>query len=258
MAASRLCGTGAVSGYVYQDYGTVAPGRSPGALAIGGRYEQGANAALEIELGGKTPGAGYDQLQVGGNAILKGTLNVELYAGYNPAAGQRFDILRSAAVSNAFKATNLPALAPGTDWLLLYRTNGVQLRVASIADADGDGLVDDWEIAHFGDTASRDGGDEDFDEDGYTDYVEQCLDTQPTNNADFLQIGEVAVSGDNSLLELRTGSMAWYAIEARPDLSDPGGEWTVVDEFFGTGGEVVRTNPASGVLRFYRLKAAAP
>ena len=52
--------------------------------------------------------------------------------------------------------------------------------------------------------------------------------------------------------------MAWYAIEARSDLSDPVGEWTIVDEFAGTGGEVVRTNVASGDLRFYRLKATAP
>ena len=258
MAASRLCGTGAISGYVYQDYGTVAPGHSPGALAVGGRYEQGANAALEIELGGKTPGTGYDQLHVGGNASLKGTLNVELYDGYVPAAGQRFDVVRSVSVSNAFKATNLPALAPGTDWLLLYRTNGVQLRVASTADADGDGLIDDWEITHFGDVTSHDGGEEDSDDDRYTDYVEQCLDTQPTNNADFLQVGEIALSGSNSLVALRTGSLAWYAIEARPDLSDPVGQWSVVDEFFGTGGEIVRTNAASGDLRFYRLRATTP
>ena len=258
MAASRLCGTGSIAGYVYQDYGTVAPGHSPGALAIGGRYEQTAGAALEIELGGKMSGTGYDQLRVGGNAILKGTLNVELYDGFSPAAGQRFDIVVSAAVSNAFAATNLPALPPGVDWLLIYRTNGVQLRVATATDADGDGLQDDWEITHFGDTASRDGGDEDFDDDGYADYVEQCLGTQPTNNADFFRSGEIAVSGNNSLLGLRTGDMAWYSIEARSDLSDPVGEWTVVDEFFGTGGEIVRTNAADGTLRFYRLRATMP
>jgi hypothetical protein len=167
MVASRLCGTGAISGYVYQDYGTVAPGHSPGALAIGDRYEQGSNAVLEIELGGKTPGTGYDQLQVGGNASLKGTLNVELYDGYVPAAGQRFDVVRSASVSNAFKATNLPALGPGLSWLVLYRADGVQLRVASATDADGDGLQDDWETAQFGNLATSDGGGDDFDDDGY-------------------------------------------------------------------------------------------
>jgi len=258
MVASRLCGTGAISGYVYQDYGTVAPGHSPGALAIGDRYEQGSNAVLEIELGGKTPGTGYDQLQVGGNASLKGTLNVELYDGYVPAAGQRFDVVRSASVSNAFKATNLPALGPGLSWLVLYRADGVQLRVASATDADGDGLQDDWETAQFGNLATSDGGGDDFDDDGYADYVEQCLGTQPTNNADFFRTGGIAVSGSNSLLGVRTGNMAWYAIEARSDLSDPVGEWTIVDEFAGTGGEVVRTNVASGDLRFYRLKATAP
>lgn len=255
-----LGGTGAVAGYVNQMDGTLAPGHSPGALSIGDRYEQGLNGTLQIELGGTDPGTGYDQLVVASNVSVRGTLAVELYEGYLPAAGRRFDVIRSGSLTatNFFQATNLPALPPGTDWLLLYRTNGVQLRVATVTDADGDGLQDDWEIVHFGDATSHDGGDEDDDDDSYTDYVEQCLGTQPTNHADFFRAGEIAVAGSNSLLELRTGSLAQYAIEARPDLSDPVGEWTVVDEFFGTGGTVVRTNAASGDLRFYRLKAVAP
>ncbi len=253
-----LSGTGHVANTVSHNYGTLAPGHSPGALSIGGAYNQGSNAVLQIEIGGKNPGAEYDQLVVASNASVKGTLTVELYDGYVPPSGRRFDVLTAAACSNAFRTTNLPALPPGTDWLLLYRTNGVQLRVASPTDVDGDGLQDDWETTHFGDTTSRDGSDEDFDGDGYADYVEQCLDTQPTNNADFLQVADIATSGSNSLVELRTGSLAQYAIEARPDLSDPVGPWTVVDEFAGTGGTIVRTNAASGALRFYRLKATAP
>ena len=255
-----LSGTGTVTGYVNQMDGTLAPGHSPGALSIGDRYEQGSNATLQIEIGGKMPGTEYDQLRVASDASVKGTLAVELYDGYLPAAGRRFDVLRCGTLSPSgfFSATNLPALPPGTDWLLLYRTNGVQLRVATATDADGDGLQDDWETVHFGDTTSHDGGEEDDDGDGYTDYVEQCLGTQPTNNADFFRAGEIAVAGSNSLLELRTGSLAWYAIEVRPDLSDSVGEWTVVDEFFGTGGTIVRTNAAGGDLRFYRLKAVAP
>ena len=255
-----LGGTGMVAGYVNQMDGTLAPGHSPGALSIGDSYTQHSNATLQIEIGGKIPGTEYDQLLVASNASVKGALTVELYGGYVPAAGRRFDVIRSGTFNptNFFSATNLPALPPGTDWLLLYRTNGVQLRVATAADADGDGLLDDWEIIHFGDTTSHDGGEEDSDDDGYPDYVEQCLDTQPTNNADFFRAGEIAVAGSNSLLELRTGLLAQYAIEARPDLSNPVGQWTVVDEFPGTGGTLVRTNAATGDLRFYRLKAVAP
>lgn len=253
-----LSGIGLIQGYIYQNAGTLSPGFSPGTLTIGARYEQRTNAVLQIELGGKAPGTEYDRLAVGGPAVLRGALNVELVGGYSPAGGERFDVLTSGSVSNVFRATNLPALGPGLAWLVLYRASGVQLRVASAADADGDGLQDDWEIVHFGDTTSHDGGDEDDDDDGYTDYVEQCLDTQPTNNADFFRAGEIAVAGSNSLLELRTGLLVQYAIEARPDLSDPVGEWTVVDEFAGTGGTVVRTNAADGDLRLYRLKAVAP
>lgn len=257
-SGGTFCGTGHVANYVSHNYGILAPGHSPGALSIGGRYDQGANATLQIELGGKKPGTEYDQLVVAENADVAGTLDVSFWDGYAPAGGERFDVILSGSVTNAFSATNLPALTPGLEWLVFYRTNGVQLRVKSPTDSDGDGLADDWETAQFEDLATSDGGEDDYDDDGYTDYVEQCLGTQPTNHADFFRAGEIAVAGSNSLLELRTGSLAQYAIEARPDLSDPVGEWTVVDEFFGTGGTVVRTNAASGDLRFYRLKAVAP
>ena len=255
-----LCGTGTVSGYVTHNGGTLAPGHSPGGLSIGGNYTQGTNGILQIELGGKIPGTEYDQLMVASNSSVRGTLTVELYGGYNPAAGRRFDVILSGSLTatNFFAATNLPALPPGVDWLLLYRTNGIQLRVTSVADADGDGLVDDWEITHFGDTTSHDGGDEDSDDDGYTDYVEQCLDTQPTNNADYFRVKDIAVSGSNGVVALHAGSNVHYAIETLVDLADPAGEWAVVDEFAGTGGETARTNATSGGLRSYRLKATAP
>ncbi len=43
----------------------MSPGFSPGALAITGSYTQGAGGSLPIEIGGTTPGSGYDQLNVG-------------------------------------------------------------------------------------------------------------------------------------------------------------------------------------------------
>ena len=255
-----LGGLGVVTGFVFQSGGTLAPGLSPGRLGIDGDYALGTNGTLQIELGGRNAGTGYDQLDVASNASVKGTLNVELYDGYAPAGGQRFDILLSGTLdpTNFFRATNLPALPPDTDWLLLYRTNGVQLRVATTADADGDGLGDDWETAQFGDLATSDGGEDDYDDDGYTDYLEQVLDTQPTNKLDHLRIADFALSGSNGVVALHTGSNAQYAIEAATDLSGLAGSWDVVDEFQGPGGEVVRSNAASGPLRFYRLKATAP
>lgn len=255
-----LCGTGTVAGYVNQMGGTLAPGHSPGGLSIGDNYTQSSSSTLRIELGGKAPGTAHDQLVVASNVSVKGTLAVELYNGYAPAGGERFDVIRSESLTptNFFLATNLPALDSGLSWLVLYRTNGVQLRVASAADVDGDGLQDDWETAQFGHIGVSDGGADDFDDDGYADFFEQLLDTQPTNHLDFFQVGEIAVSGSNSLVTLRTGSNAFYAIEARSDLADPVDPWETVDEFGGTGGTLTRTNPAAGVFRAFRLKAAAP
>ena len=256
-----LQGIGFISGYIDQTQGTLAPGHSPGALSIGDYYTQGSNATLQIEIGGKNPGTEYDQLAVTGSASVQGTLDVELYGGYTPPGGKRFDILTAGllALTNFFRTTNLPVLDPGLDWLVLYRTNGVQLRVVSPTDTDGDGLQDDWEIANFGDTTSRDGGTEDFDNDGYSDYLEQVLDTQPTNRQDHLRILEFRTSGSNTLLTFHTGSNAQYAIEASTNLAGADSNtWTVVDEFGGSGADMVRANEAASIIRGYRLLGIAP
>jgi len=58
-----LSGSGTITGSV-SNSATVSPGASPGLLAISGSYTEAAGAHLQIELGGTTPGTGYDQLSV--------------------------------------------------------------------------------------------------------------------------------------------------------------------------------------------------
>lgn len=253
-----LCGTGHVANHINHTHGTLAPGHSPGGFDIGGYYEQGSNATLQIEIGGKKPGTEYDQLVVASYASVQGTLEVSFWNGYAPAGGERFDILLSAGRTDTFAATNLPILGPGLSWLMHYRANGVQLRVASPTDTDGDGLDDDWENTHFHDLATSDGGTNDYDVDKYTDYLEQFLDTQPTNPASYLSIAAFSVAGSNGVVTLHTGSNAQYAIETRTNLADPAEAWAPADEFSGTGGTVVRSNAAAGLIYYYRLKATVP
>jgi hypothetical protein len=50
---------------------------------------------------------------------------------------------------------------------------------------DGDGMDDDWEMAHFG-TLDRDGTG-DFDGDGHTDLEEFLAGTDPTNSGSILR-----------------------------------------------------------------------
>jgi hypothetical protein len=98
----RLAGSGTVQGSVNNQGATVAPGHSPGIIVVNGGYVQAANGILQMEIGGTTPGTGYDQLQVNGSATLDGTLDMIQYANFVPVAGNSFQLLKYLSVSGDF------------------------------------------------------------------------------------------------------------------------------------------------------------
>jgi filamentous hemagglutinin family protein len=102
-------GTLDLGGATLTNNGTVAPGPSPGALAINGNYTQGPAGVLAIELGGTTAGVTYDQLQIAGAANLDGTLNLTTFGGFTPAIGTRFDFMTYASRTGDFARLNFPA-----------------------------------------------------------------------------------------------------------------------------------------------------
>ncbi|MCC7145779.1 MAG: hypothetical protein IT443_04980 [Phycisphaeraceae bacterium] len=88
--------------------GRVAPGQNVGVLEIvSGDYAQTTEGMLDIEIGGLTAGADYDQLLIGGNANLAGMLNVSLSDGFVPQEGDRFTILLALALSGTFDSWTL-------------------------------------------------------------------------------------------------------------------------------------------------------
>lgn len=95
-----LAGTGTVTGntgQVTNTSGTVAPGNSPGTLAIAGNYTQGASGTLAIEVDGTTPGTQFDVLTVSGTANLDGTVAVDRDPGFQPANSDTFTFLTTGA-----------------------------------------------------------------------------------------------------------------------------------------------------------------
>ncbi|MCY2968958.1 MAG: right-handed parallel beta-helix repeat-containing protein, partial [Planctomycetota bacterium] len=86
-----LSGSGLVTGAFVND-GIVGPGFSPGVITVTGNYSQTRGGQLTIELEGTTPGTEYDQLVVGGDVALAGTLYV---SGFNSSEGQSFTIIRN-------------------------------------------------------------------------------------------------------------------------------------------------------------------
>jgi len=105
------------TGTVYIE-GDLTPGHSPAAVLFEGDLVLGTAARLLAELGGTKPGSQYDTVAFGGRAALAGTLDVELLGGFQPQAGQTFDILDfdPGNLSGRFSAFDLPDLGGGLSW----------------------------------------------------------------------------------------------------------------------------------------------
>lgn len=173
-----------VTGDVVNEGGTVAPGASPGTTTISGDYTQLTDAALEIELGGLTPGTGHDQLIVDGAMInLAGTLDLVHLSGYGMSVGDVFDVVTfTGALAGVFETVTTSS----QDGLLYdvevtYGEGVITVEVLTIVatlpgDANGDGQVDilDLDIlsGNFGTTVGATLAEGDFNGDGAVDILD--------------------------------------------------------------------------------------
>jgi hypothetical protein len=131
--------------------GRVAPGNSPGCVTDQGNVVFEGSSRLEIEIGGATPCSGHDQYSVNQSLTLNGaTLNVVLFGGFTPQAGQSFDILNWGTLTGTFGRVNLPALPQGLSWDTseLY-TQGV-LAVVDPSTSNADVPLPLWAVGLLG------------------------------------------------------------------------------------------------------------
>ena len=141
--------TGYVKGVGTQDNvvitGTDAPGFSTARVNRGSVTYDG---TLEIEIGGTSPGSGYDQLNhiLGAGIVeLGGLLDVHLINGFVPSPGDVFEILTaSGGINGTFDQELLPDLGSSLAFSVQYELNSISLAVTSIlsGDFDFDGDVD--------------------------------------------------------------------------------------------------------------------
>jgi hypothetical protein len=171
---------------------------------------------LEIEIGGTLPGSGYDQLNHvigGGMAFLGGALEVTLWGGFSPAAGDQFEFLTaSGGVSGVFTSASYPALSPGLDWQLVYGPNAVALNVVAqasyTADFDEDGDVDGEDLVQWkaGYAIGSQRGDGDADADGDVDGSDLITWQQQVGS------GTAAVAGASEVPEPAAWTLGTAAI----------------------------------------------
>jgi fibronectin-binding autotransporter adhesin len=133
-----LGGAGTITGNVANSGGHVAPGSSPGTLAISGAYTQGAAASLDVQIASL---ASYDVLAVTGATSLAGTLNPSLLNGFVPAQGNAFPVLTFGSATGTFGAltgnTGLSMSWAPHNMSLVKNANACGVH----GDADGDGSV---------------------------------------------------------------------------------------------------------------------
>ncbi|MBA4107276.1 MAG: hypothetical protein C0485_16140 [Pirellula sp.] len=100
------------------------------------------------------PTDAFGLVDVSGASTLAGNLTVTLAAGFAPAVGDTFEILRaSGGLSGTFASESLPALSAGLSLDVQYTPNSVVLAVVSApslsADFDEDGDVDAADLAKW-------------------------------------------------------------------------------------------------------------
>ena len=122
MQGGVLAGAGTVTATVENAAGELSP---HGILTINGNYVQGPGGRLTVEIGGLTPGIGFDQLQVTGQATLDGTLNLKLKPNVVATAGDNFEILTFGSSFGQFSASFGLELGGGRVFEKTFGPNGL-------------------------------------------------------------------------------------------------------------------------------------
>ena len=121
------------TGNVTVNGGTLAA--DPQSINVKGNYTQNAGGTLQLNVAGGNPGQ-YDTLNVGGNAILGGTLKlISLGSGFQPKAGGQLTLITAGGtVSGRFAQFINPFAAPGFTFAnLVYEPDAVLLEFRNAA-----------------------------------------------------------------------------------------------------------------------------
>ncbi len=123
-------GDGVIGGSLQVTAGAVAPGTGTGDLEVRGTFTLEATGTLEIEIASNLS-TNYDRLNVIGEAILDGTLSVELLEGYQPVAGTNFLVFTASQLTN----NGLTLAGPDADSFNLLVT-GTNLILRAVSPGD--------------------------------------------------------------------------------------------------------------------------
>ena len=118
---------------VAQFEGDIGPGASPGVLTVEGDLTLGASSTVFVEINGTTAGTEYDHLNVVGNLVVAGTLDITM--GFTPSLGNSFNVLDFVTVSGSFTTINGLNIGNGMQLDPIWETNTLALDVVSATPA---------------------------------------------------------------------------------------------------------------------------
>jgi hypothetical protein len=130
------------------------------------------------------------------------------------------------------------------------------LVIQSIDDNDRDGLSDDWELLHFGDTTIANGTrGSDQDGDGCGDLSEFLAGTVPTDRSNVFRVGQIERYADNGVVvSWETLSNRVYTLFSNSSLSLRE-SWVPIYEIEGSGRPRRYIRSGLETPTFFRLKA---
>jgi hypothetical protein len=141
------------------------------------------------------------------------------------------------------------------NWGALPPTAGRENQIATVTDADLDGIPDSWELAHGLNPNDASDAALDSDGDGYTNYQEYLAGTDPHDATSRLQLTGVIADPGGVGIQFHAGANRTYTVEFTDDLGS--GFWQTIEDVDAatTDREMEvgdRFDAASG-HRYYRL-----
>jgi autotransporter-associated beta strand protein/T5SS/PEP-CTERM-associated repeat protein len=142
-------GSGEFGKVILFENGRFAPGAnaspavfSPAAVpvAVGATFASG--TALAVEIGGNSPGTGFDQVNVAGLLTAAGTLEITTTNGFVPATLDAFKVISFDARNGAFSTYRGTDAGNGLAYAPIYGATDVMLIATIPGDASLDGKVD--------------------------------------------------------------------------------------------------------------------
>jgi hypothetical protein len=129
LTGGYLAGNGALDTAV-ENSGTIRP---TGILSVSGPLKLDATGRVIINLGATNATLPHDQLKAPGEALLGGTLVLELAPGFLPRSSEVYEVVQYSSATDRFARIDGQAL-PGMVWISTYTSSGLSIALQRLAE----------------------------------------------------------------------------------------------------------------------------